>query len=184
VLLLRGKKGATTCQDCAGLGHLVLLPSGDAALTRLVKQASPYSAVVVRWNSLRYRFDRQGLLADNHAIEVSALQRLSELGENENTRTAVNEEFRGVIAAAIRAQFPGCPPTRPDGIAYHRALQDRRHTSEAPEPAAVTASVRHVDTDYDELLRAGVGLEDARARVAARIDDILEGWRAGVVDLD
>ena len=188
VLLLRGRKGATTCQDCAGLGHLVFVATGDAALTRLVRKASPRCAVVVRWNSLRYRFDRQGLLADNHAVEVAALQRLSEVTEGHQERAPVDEEFRGVIAAAIRAQFPGCPTPRADGIAYHQALQLRRHSSEEPGAdavtLAVTASVMHVDTDYDEQLRAGVGVEEARAGVAARIDAVLDGWRAGIINLD
>jgi hypothetical protein len=43
---------------------------------------------------------------------------------------------------------------------------------------AVVASVRHVDTDYDELLMLGVDRETARSRVWDRVDDVVNGWRA------
>jgi hypothetical protein len=44
--LLKDKAGAL-CLDCADLGHLEFLPSGDAALTRRATKASRLSAVVV-----------------------------------------------------------------------------------------------------------------------------------------
>ncbi|MGB2920626.1 MAG: DUF2293 domain-containing protein, partial [Mycobacterium sp.] len=49
---------------------------------------------------------------------------------------------------------------------------------------AVAASVRHVDTDYDDLLMSGLDRDDARHRVRDRVDEILDTWRAGVVNLD
>jgi len=57
------------CLDCADLGHLVFLPSGDAALTRRAKKASRLCAVVVRWSRSRKRYERQGILAEAEAIE-------------------------------------------------------------------------------------------------------------------
>jgi hypothetical protein len=51
--------------------------------------------------------------------------------------------------------------------------------SAQPEAAAwlsLTAYVRHVFTDYDELLRQGYDQESARFFVAAAIDDILQQW--------
>lgn len=57
------------CMDCADLGHLEFLPSGDATLTRRAKQASALTAVVVRFSRARKRYERQGILADPHAIE-------------------------------------------------------------------------------------------------------------------
>nr|MDQ3091577.1 DUF2293 domain-containing protein [Actinomycetota bacterium] len=42
---------------------------------------------------------------------------------------------------------------------------------------AVIASIRHEDTGYDELLMAGVERDDARARVRADADQVLEQWR-------
>ena len=48
--LVKTKEGAL-CLDCADLGHLEFLPSGDAALTRRATKASRLSAVVVRWST-------------------------------------------------------------------------------------------------------------------------------------
>lgn len=188
-LILKAKSGGI-CLDCAGLGHLVFLPAGDAALTRRARKASPQSAVVIRNNRARQRLERQGILADNKAIEFAARQCLDEAdrdGQDER------EMFRRDVAAAIQQQFPGCPATRADAIAYHHALRfsgrDRRCETEralAPEAieAAVASSACHVDTDYDDLLKSGVAHADARHRVSGRIRDILHMWRVGVVILD
>ncbi len=95
-------------------------------------------------------------------------------------RAAVDERFRDEFAAAIREQFPGCPPVRADAISYHAALRGsgrigrsaaaRRLDPEAIR-LAVAASVRHIDTDYDDLLMSG-------------IDHVLDAWRDGATDLD
>jgi hypothetical protein len=42
---------------------------------------------------------------------------------------------------------------------------------------AVVASVRHVDTDYDSLLMAGLPRNLARTRVQPMIDKVLDAWR-------
>jgi hypothetical protein len=188
-LILKAKSGGI-CLDCAGLGHLVFLPAGDAALTRRARKASPQSAVVVRNNRTRQRFERQGILAGNAAIEFAALQCRDEADPDARGE---RETFRDDIAAVIRTQFPGCPVARADAIAYHHALRFSgragRGDSEralAPETirAAVTGSVRHVDTDYDELLKSGVAQADAGRRVTGRIHDILRTWSEGAVTLD
>ena len=57
--------------DCADVGHLVFLPSGDAALTRRATRFSGLSAVVVRWSSSRKRCERQGIPAEAEAIECA-----------------------------------------------------------------------------------------------------------------
>lgn len=48
------------CLDCADMGHLEFLPSGDAALTRRATKISRLSAVVVRWSRSRNRYEREG----------------------------------------------------------------------------------------------------------------------------
>jgi hypothetical protein len=45
-------KGAL-CLACADLDHLVLLPSGDAALTRRARRHSALFAVVLKWSRAR-----------------------------------------------------------------------------------------------------------------------------------
>ena len=57
------------CMSCAGLAHLVLLSSGDAALTRRARKHSRLSAVLVRFGRARKRYERQGVLVEEAAIE-------------------------------------------------------------------------------------------------------------------
>ena len=198
-LLLQTKAGPV-CLDCADLGHLVFLPSGDAALTRRARKASRLSAVVVRWSLRRKHYERQGILAENEAIELAAQQCIEDAdaravrrSHDQARRTAGDEQFRDDFAAAIREQFPGCPPSRADAIAYHAALRGsgrvgRSAAGRALDPEAirlaVAASLRHVDTDYDDLLMSGLDRDDARHRVRDRVDAVLDTWRAGVVNLD
>jgi hypothetical protein len=42
---------------------------------------------------------------------------------------------------------------------------------------AVIASVRHQDTDYDELLMAGVPRAVAREQVRPAVDRVLAAWQ-------
>jgi hypothetical protein len=182
------------CLDCADLGHLVFLPSGDAALTRRAKKASRLSAVVVRWSRSRKRYERQGILAEAEAVERAEQDCLSDAEvrarrrERDEARRADDDvKFQAEFAAAIRAQFPGCAVSRAEAIAHHAAPRGsgrvgRSAAGRALDPdavrLAVAASVRHVDTDYDELLMSGVDRETARHRVGQRVEEVLRSWRA------
>ena len=52
-----------------------------------------------------------------------------------------------------------------------------RALDEAAVSVAVRAAVRHLDTEYDALLMAGIPRFAARARLAPRIDTMLNTWR-------
>jgi hypothetical protein len=198
--LLRMDKAGALCLDCADLGHLEFLPSGDAALTRRATKASRLSAVVVRWSTRRNRYERQGILAEAAAIEQAARECLSDADlrarrreRDQSRRSEEDVRFRGDFAAAIREQFPGCPVDRAEAIALHAAARSsgrvgRSAAGRALHPdavrLAVVASVRHVDTDYDTLLMSGVDRESARAQVRQRVEDVVNAWRDGVAMLD
>ncbi|TFV61539.1 DUF2293 domain-containing protein [Mycobacterium sp. PS03-16] len=186
-LYLETKNGAR-CLDCADLGHLVFLPSGDAALTRRATAASRLCAVVFQRNLRRGHFERQGTLLEADAIESAARQCLEDTGARTHRRAAVDQQIRGEFADAIREQFPGCPTARAEAIAYHAAVRGSRRARRASTPdavrQAVAASVRHVDTDYDDLLMSGMDRDEARQQISAHVDDILAAWRGGITDLD
>lgn len=57
------------CLNCAGFGNLVFLSSGDASLTRIAKKRSKVSLVVVRFSRARKRYERQGLLVEEEALQ-------------------------------------------------------------------------------------------------------------------
>jgi hypothetical protein len=61
--------GGPSCMNCVGLGDLVFLPAGDANVTRRVKAKSQRSAVVVRFSRSRKRYERQGLLVEEAALD-------------------------------------------------------------------------------------------------------------------
>jgi hypothetical protein len=67
LLLMEGE--GPLCLGCADMDHLVFLPAGDAALTRRAKRASRLSAVVVRFSRARKRYERQGILVEEAALE-------------------------------------------------------------------------------------------------------------------
>ena len=60
--------------NCVGLGDLVFLLAGDANLTRRVKAKSQRSAVVVRFSRSRKRYERQGLLVEEAALNEAESQ--------------------------------------------------------------------------------------------------------------
>ena len=181
------------CMDCADMEHLVFLPSGDAALTRRAKAASGLSAVVVRFSRSRGRYERQGILVEEDALERAEEQCLAD--EDARARRRARDELRRDredvelqvrMAEEITRLFPGCPEDRARTIARHAAVRGsgrigRSAAGQALEPdaieLAVAAAVRHQDTRYDELLMSGLERAQARAEVRADLARVLDGWR-------
>jgi hypothetical protein len=183
------------CMGCADMDHLVFLPAGDAALTRRAKKASRLSAVVVRWSRARKRYERQGILVEEPAIEQAEQQCLADSDarlrrrERDAARRAVEDvEFQRRFAAEIARLYPGCPAQRAEAIARHAGLRGSgrvgrsaagRDLDEQAIMLAVVASIRHEDTDYDDLLMSGVARADARDRIRPAIDRVLAAWHSG-----
>jgi hypothetical protein len=191
--LLKMEESRPVCMTCADLDHLVFLPSGDAALTRRAKKASRLSAVVVRFSRARGRYERQGLLVEEPAIEQAEALCLADeeararRREGDAVRRDQDDvELQARMAAKIASMFPGCPEGRPEEIAQHAAIRGsgrvgrsaagRELEAHALE-LAVVASVRHRDTPYDELLMSGIDRGEARQRVRSDVDRIMAAWR-------
>ncbi|GGW32850.1 hypothetical protein GCM10010381_17070 [Streptomyces xantholiticus] len=190
------ESGAPVCLDCADLGHLVYLPRGDAALTRRAREASALWAVVVRLNRRRGRYERQGLLVEEPALAraesaclADADSRARRRARDAARRASEDSRFTAELTAVIRRLFPGCPKERAARTAAHASVRGSgrvgrtaagRSLEEGAVTAAVRASVRHLDTDYDALLMAGVPRHQARARVSQQIDAVLASWRRPV----
>ncbi|MER6616932.1 DUF2293 domain-containing protein [Streptomyces xantholiticus] len=190
------ESGAPVCLDCADLGHLVYLPRGDAALTRRAREASALWAVVVRLNRRRGRYERQGLLVEEPALAraesaclADADSRARRRARDAARRAAEDSRFTAELTAVIGRLFPGCPKERAARTAAHASVRGSgrvgrtaagRSLKEGAVTAAVRASVRHLDTDYDALLMAGVHRHQARARVSQEIDAVLASWRRPV----
>jgi hypothetical protein len=85
---------------------------------------------------------------------------------------------RDTVETALRRLAPRIPPHEFAAIVDH-ALDSRGLKAASPEAAAwlsLVAYVRHVLTDYDELLEQGYDVESARHFVIAEIDATLQRW--------
>jgi hypothetical protein len=176
------------------MDHLVFLPAGNAALSRRAKQASRLSAVVVRFSRSRKRYERQGILVEEAALGCAEAQCLADEGARSRRRERDRERradqdlaFQARLAEEILRLFPGCPTQRADAISRHAGTRGSgrigrsaagRALDEEAITLAVVASVRHQDTDYDELLMAGVHRADAREHVRPDIDQVLAAWQS------
>ncbi|MFB4314286.1 DUF2293 domain-containing protein [Actinomadura sp. 21ATH] len=175
--------------------HLVFLPAGNAALSRRAKKESGLAAVVVRLDRRRKRYRRQGILVEERALARAEEQCLADddararRRERDRERRADRDvEFQGRLAAEIVRLYPGCPAERAEAIALHagqrgsgrvgRTAAGRELDTDAVR-LAVIASVRHLDTGYDAMLMAGVPRREARDRIRATVDAVLDGWRRG-----
>src|SRR6266536_5796661 len=128
-ITLQRDKGAL-CLTCADLDELVFLPSGDAALTRRARKHSALSAVVLKFSKTRGRYERQGLLVEERALEQAEAECLadSEIRERRNERARerrdeLDEQYVNEFGKRIRALFPNCPAGRERVIAEHACLK-------------------------------------------------------------
>ncbi|GAA4049902.1 DUF2293 domain-containing protein [Nonomuraea soli] len=181
------------CLTCTDLDHLVLLPAGNATLSRRAKKESTLSAVVVEFNRRRKIYQRVGVLVEEAALALAEEQcladeevRLRRRDRDRERRDHQDEEYQARMAAEIARLFPGCPDGRAEEIARHAG---RRGSGRVGRTAAakvldenaitlaVVASVRHLDTDYDTLLMQGVPRMLARERIREKIEAKLASWR-------
>ncbi|MFJ7148284.1 DUF2293 domain-containing protein [Streptomyces sp. NPDC100445] len=193
--LLALEDGAPRCLDCADLGHLVFLPRGDTALTRRSLEESSLSAVVVRFDRRKSRYERRGVLVEASALVRAEARCLADAearrrrrARDARGRAMEDQRFAAVFAAEILRLFPGCPDERARAIAAHASVRRSgrvgrsaagRALSEGAVTSAVVAAVRHRDTPYDELLMSGVGRYEARRRIAPVVEEALRTWRRG-----
>src|SRR5437667_802499 len=156
------------CLACADLDHLVFLPRGDTALTRRARKHSTLSAVVVRFSRARRRYERQGLLVEEAALEqaereclVDETARLRARERAVLRRAELDEHYVSEFAERLGDLFPGCPVAERQAIADHACLKysgrvGRSAAAKQLDPEtmelAVKAHIRHCHTRYDELL--------------------------------
>ena len=184
-------KGAP-CLACVDLDHLIFLPFRHTVLTRRARKHSILSAVVLKWSRARKRYERQGLLVQEQAMERAEAECLAD-SEARVRRREREAEWRGELdreyverfALCVRALFPACPTGRERAIAEHtcRKYSGRIGRSAAGKSLdeeairlAVTAHVRHTEIRYDELLAGGEHRREAREEVEEEVLQVLAKW--------
>ncbi len=190
ITLVEGK--GALCLSCADMDHLTFLPSGDAALTRRAGKYSTLSAVVLKWSRARKRYERQGLLVKEAALQRAEQECLNDQDararhrEREAERRAeLDQEYLLRFAKRVRELFPNCPVGREQVIAEHACQKysgrvgrsaGAKSLDEEFIRLAVIAHIRHTETNYDELLSQAMDRWLARDEVAEEIDKILDHW--------
>ena len=192
-IVLKENKGAL-CLTCADMDHLVFLPSGDMALTRRSKKYSRLSAVVLKWSRARGRYERQGLLVENEALE-KAEEECIEDAEQRKTRQAqaairadeLDRKYIAAFSARILELFPSCPRGREKEIAEHACRKysgrvgrsaNAKELDEEAVRLAVIAHIRHVETEYDKLLSGMLEKQEARRIVYDKVGQVLKAWES------
>jgi hypothetical protein len=181
------------CLTCADLDHLVYLPRANTALTRRARRHSRLSAVVVRFSRTRKRYERQGVLVEEMALDraeqeclADADKRSAQRERAEMYRDKQDLAFTMRMAESIHQMFPGCPPEEAAVIAAHASVRGSgrvgrtaagRALDEDALRAAVIAAIRHRYTSYDRLLMKGWDRIEARDAVREDIDRVLDQWR-------
>lgn len=185
-------KGA--CFDCAPFTNYVLLPPGNAALTRRSKKHSSLCGVLYRWNNRRRRYEREGQYVE--ALAISKAQAECENDQEKRTlknkkvaeiRAVKDKEYIHAFTLAIRAHFPNCPPKREVEIATHacekysgrvgRSANAKQFDTKMIE-LAVVAHIRHTKTNYDNQFGKGKRKKEIRADLSYTIRKILAGWKS------
>jgi len=194
ITLVEGK--GALCLSCADLDHLVYLPSGDPALTRRAKKHSTLSAVVLKWSRARRRYERQGLIVEEGALEKAEEECLadSDVREQRREREAVRREeidqqYLRDFAGRVKELFPGCPARRETAIAEHACRKysgrvgrsaSAKGLDESAVRLAVIAHIRHRETDYDHLLAMGYDRQEARFAVEEAVGQVLRKWETPI----
>ena len=132
------------CRPCARLGDLEYLPAGDTALTRRAAKYSGRTAVVVRFSKSRGRYERQGILVENAALEGAerecSLHADARATARERAAALRREQDRELIARMTRQMlilFPGCPPDEASEIANTAAITGGANRFCARRPLAL-----------------------------------------------
>jgi hypothetical protein len=190
ITLVEGK--GALCLACADLDHLIFLPSGNTALTRRARKHSTLSAVVLKWSRTRKRYERQGLLVGEEALERAETEcladseaRVRRRERDAERRAELDRRYVERFALRVRELFPACSAGRERAIAEHACLKYSgrigrsaagKILDEEVVRVAVTAHVRHTETHYDELLARGYERREARGQVEEEVLQVLAKW--------
>ena len=190
-IMLAGERGAL-CLACADLDHLVFLPSGNAAVTRRAQKHSTLAVVVLKWSRARKRYERQGVLVEEEALQQAEKEcledaevRMQRREREAERRAELDQQYVERFAARVRELYPQCPPGREVTIAEHARIKysgrigrtaASKSLAEEAVDLAVVAHIRHVETRYDRLLQRCWDRGEARASIADDVRRIQAKW--------
>lgn len=144
--LLRMENNKPLCMACADLDNLVWLPRGDAALTRRAGKYSTLKAVIVRFSRARRRYERQGILVEEDALERAEAECLADAEARSRARERAalrradeDEDYMAAFAKRIGELYPASPRKERQEIARHTC---RRSSGRVGRSAAAKGAGR------------------------------------------
>lgn len=181
-----------TCFSCSPFVGYILLPPGDAALTRRSKKNSARCGVVFEWNARQKRFERKGQYVEAKAIQSAKIECAADekVRAIKNIKAAAIRELEDKIyitefGKAIRKRYTNCPKLREYEIARHACEKysgrvGRTAHAKQFDPQmidlAVEAHIRHTETNYDDQFGMGKGKKEIRSDLKGAIKRILISW--------
>ena len=191
-LVGEGDKRDAVCLECSDFDHLLFLPRGNAALTRRAGKHSKLRCIVLKWSRARQRYERQGTLVEEAALDQAEEECLADAelreqrAERRRERDAAHDEaFAAEFSEAILQHYPAAPEEEAIRIACHacqrssgrigRSAAAREFDQNAIQ-LAVRAYLRHRQTNYDELLMSGVQRKVARHQIARDLNAAEAKW--------
>ena len=163
------------------------------ALTRRAKKYSSLCAIVLRWSASRRHYERQGLLVQKEALEKAEAECLKDEDAREQRRLReaemrkqIDQNYVKQFAERIRELYPKCPAGHEKKIAEHACQKysgrvgrtaAAKTFDESTLKLAVIAHIRHVMTNYDELLSKGCERFEARETVNDKVFNTLASWQ-------
>ena len=149
--------------------------------------------MVLKWRRTRKRYERQGLLVENSALELAEHECLADSEararrrERETARRAkLDRQYIESFGVRVREIFSGCPPGWEVLIAEHACLRysgrigrsvAAKSLEEDAVRLAVISHIRHTETPYDELLSRGYERWRARRQVQEKVERVLREWK-------
>ena len=149
--------------------------------------------MVLKFSRARRRYERQGLLVEETALDLAEEECLADFEVRElrkereaKRRAGLDHQYVQQFANKIRELFPRMETGREQSIAEHACLKysgriGRSGAAKSLDENAVLlgviAHIRHRETNYDDLLGRGWERSDARSAVAERIDEVLSRWQ-------
>jgi hypothetical protein len=147
---------------------------------------------VLKWSRSRRRYERQGLLVEEKALQAAeeacledAPARAARALRRAEQALAVDQSYVERFAQEVRLRYPGCPVGRERDIAEHAC---RKYSARIGRTAAaksldgdaidlaVRAHIRHTETPYDQLLVRGHDRAEARKSIAHLLDAVAGRW--------
>jgi hypothetical protein len=146
----------------------------------------------LKWSRARKRYERQGILIEGEALEKAEQECLTDKdirlrrSERETTRRAeLDDHYVAQFSKEIRKLYPGYPRGQETIIAEHACMKysgrvgrssAAKSLDEKAIRLAVIAHIRHVETEYDQLLANGCPRHEERQQVADDIKRVLDRW--------